>query len=123
MAGRSIVSDEEGKPFSYLKSSMTVEQVEEDDDGMGAGGRGGDDDEDEEEDEGEFSGFYGYGGLGLKEEISDMESENQVLRQQSLSSSPVKSVSEVSQTLATPKLLNCNLESVNYKVDVMNPSP
>lgn len=59
----------------------------------------------------------------LEEKISDMESENQVLRQQSLSSSPVKSVSEVSQTPATSKLPNGNLESVNYRVDVMNPSP
>ncbi|GAB2218341.1 hypothetical protein Droror1_Dr00001561 [Drosera rotundifolia] len=59
----------------------------------------------------------------LEEKISNMELENQVLRQQSLSSSPVKSVSGVSQTPATPKLLNGNLESVNYRVDVMNPSP
>ncbi|GAB2281889.1 hypothetical protein Dimus_016455 [Dionaea muscipula] len=53
----------------------------------------------------------------LEEKISDIESENQVLRQQSLLSSPAKSMSELSSIPATPILPNGNHVKADYRVD------
>ncbi|PSR94900.1 Myosin-6 like, partial [Actinidia chinensis var. chinensis] len=59
----------------------------------------------------------------LEEKISDMESENQVLRQQSLINSPVKRMSELPPTPVTKNLANGHLNEDNMANEPQSVTP